>query len=254
MSSSLILHKGGYSVSRDELAAVETPRPEGRWYPTPHLQVLNAVDETLVEAGYSVRSERLGLIRGGSRFFGVLDLGSSLADGVALSVGIRNSTDRSFPLGFCAGSRVFVCDNLAFSSELMVRRKHTLNGARNFRSAIAGAVGALRGFRELEEARIKFMQERELGPEEADATILRSYERDIISINQLPVVLREWREPSFPDFVDRTAWSLMNAFTFALKARAVTNPTQFAAITMRLGALLAPQTGRADEPCLAIPA
>ena len=71
-------------------------------------------------------------MRDGSRFFGTLDLASPLAERTSLCVGIRNSTDQSFPLGFVAGSRVFVCDNLAFRSELMVRRKHTLHGERDF--------------------------------------------------------------------------------------------------------------------------
>jgi hypothetical protein len=36
--------------------------------------------------------------------------GPWLCPGVSLAVGIRNSWDQSFPLGFCAGARVFVCD------------------------------------------------------------------------------------------------------------------------------------------------
>src|SRR5204863_10129851 len=109
-------------------------------------------------AGYGVIRERLGVTGDGHRFFGTLDLSTPLAEGIALAVGIRNSTDKTFPLGFTAGSRVFVCDNLAFRSELMVRRKHTLHGERSFGNAIAGAVTALGSFRDTEGRRIAAMQ------------------------------------------------------------------------------------------------
>jgi hypothetical protein len=62
-------------------------------------------------------------------------------------VGVRNSVDKSFPLGFCAGARVFICDNLAFRSELLVKRPHTINGERRFNQAIAEAVSQLSSLR-----------------------------------------------------------------------------------------------------------
>src|SRR4029450_3088861 len=110
-------------------------------------------------AGYQVKAEQYALARPDPRFFGVLDLETPLAQGVGLSVGVRNSVDKSFPLGFAAGSRVFVCDNLAFRSELLVRRKHTVNGMKAFGTAISTAVASLTSFREAEELRIRRMAE-----------------------------------------------------------------------------------------------
>src|SRR5205823_14333777 len=121
------------------------------------VQVLASVKETLRGAGYAVRSEKYALARSGARFFGVLDLETPLAEGVSLSVGVRNSVDKSFPLGFAAGSRVFCCDNLAFRAELLVRRKHTVNGMRAFGTAIGSAVASLVSFKEAEEQRIRRM-------------------------------------------------------------------------------------------------
>jgi hypothetical protein len=74
---------------------------------------------------FAVRRATFGLARDNHRMFATLDLTSELAFGVSLAVGVRNSTDKSFPIGFCAGSRTFVCDNLAFRSELTITKKHT---------------------------------------------------------------------------------------------------------------------------------
>jgi hypothetical protein len=238
VAANLVLHRGARTVTADELRGYRAPEPSGRWYPIAHARVLDVVRSTLQEVGYEVRNERLGLSREGARFFGTLDLGTPVAPGVALAVGIRNSVDKSFPLGFCAGNRVFVCDNLAFRSELLVRRKHTVNGERNFVKAIASAVTALTHFREAEGERIKRFRETSLKDDQADSLILRAYERGIVGARELPKVLHEWRNPPFEEFQPRTVWSLLNAFTGAMRDRAVQQPAQFAVQTMRLNGLL----------------
>jgi len=244
--SALMLHAGGRLVTLDELLACRTPPPEGRWHPVSHTRVLAAVKETLHGAGYVVRAEQYGLARSDARFFGVLDLETPLAQGVGLSVGVRNSIDKSFPLGFAAGSRVFVCDNLAFRAELLVRRKHTTNGMRAFGTAIGSAVASLTSFREAEESRIRRMAGMELTPAQASHVILSAFRKGIISSLQLPKVCREWEEPRHDDFKPRTAWSLFNAFTEVLKPRAISAPQQFVASTIRLNGLLLPEAK--DEP------
>src|SRR5262249_11899597 len=154
-TSSLVLHRGARPVTEEELRQFRAPPPEGRWYPVSHARVVATVKTTLREAGYEIRKEQFGLLRGAGRVLGTLALGTPIGSGLTLAVGIRNSVDKSFPLGFCAGNRVFVCDNLAFRSELLVRKKHTLNGERNFVKSIAGAVASLTSFKEQEADRIR---------------------------------------------------------------------------------------------------
>ena len=225
--SNLVLHRGATRVSPEELQRYQAPPPEGRWFPLSHGQVLAVVARTLAEAGYAVVKQQLGVMRDGSRFFATLDLASPVAEGVSLAVGIRNSVDKSFPLGFCAGSRVFCCDNLAFRSELLVRRKHTVHGERDFTKRIFEAVASLDSFREQEAAR-------------AERLMLRAFERGIVGARELPRVLQQWRNPPFEEFRPRTAWSLLNAFTGAMKERARSQPHAYAVQSMRLHALLAP--------------
>src|SRR5262245_7919872 len=104
-------------------------------------------------------------------------------------------------------------DNLAFRAELLVKRKHTLHGEQRFNAAIAGAVTSLESFREAEVERVRLLMHTELSSDQADALLLRVYERGIIDAHHLPRVIREWREPRFEEFKPRTCWSLLNAFT-----------------------------------------
>jgi hypothetical protein len=238
LMSQLILHRGARAVSREELDEVPTPNPTNTWFPVGHSHVLDQATETLGKAGFLVRKQSLALSREGARFFGTLDLEVPLVTGVHLAVGLRNSIDQSLPLGFCAGSRVFVCDNLSFQSELLVNRKHTRNGQARFAEAIALAVQSLHAFRQAEAQRIRKFQHRELTDENADALILRVYEKNFVSYRALPRVISEWRNPSFEDFQPRTLWSLLNAFTTILGERHQSNPQQFASLTIGLQAFL----------------
>jgi hypothetical protein len=249
--SALNLHSGGHLVALDELRQIKAPPPEGRWKPVSHAAVLDRVTTTLTEAGYEIRDQKLAVARDGARFFGTLDLSTPLATGVSLAVGVRNSTDKSFPLGFCAGSRVFVCSNLAFRSELLVKRKHTTFGEQRFAEGIATAVASLGQFKEMEQTRIRTMMDTEIGPDLADALILRAFDRGIISTHHLPKVIKEWREPEHDDFQPRTLWSLFNCFTACLRERATTAPQRFVIQTMRLNALLNLKTTSNPELALA---
>jgi hypothetical protein len=241
--SSLMLHAGGRLCSYAELHAVPTPPAEGRWHPVGHARVLDTVVATLQGAGYRVRDQKLALARDSKRFFGTLDLDTPLAKGVSLAVGVRNSIDKSFPLGFCAGSRVFVCDNLAFRSELLIHRKHTRFGEMRFQNAIADAVQSLASFRAAEEHRIERLMAMHLTDDEALALVVRGMEKAIISAPIIPKVVAEWRNPKHDYGTGErpTAWKLLNCFTTVLGPRAVRSPNEYAGQTIRLNALVGPE-------------
>ena len=254
LMSDLMLHAGGKLCTLDELRAVPTPPAEGRWHPVGHAAVLDTVTTTLAGAGYAVKAQALAVARDGKRFFGTLDLTTPLTpDGtVALAVGIRNSTDKSFPLGFCAGSRVFVCDNLAFNAELLVKRKHTRLAVGRWNNEIAEAVQKLPSFAQAEQARIARLMSTDLTDDQALAFLVRAMENRVIAPVTIPRILTEWRTPTHDYGTgDRpNAWRLLNCFTTVLGGRAISNPTEYAGQTIRLNALLA-RSEATDAPVAA---
>jgi hypothetical protein len=128
-----------------------------------------------------------------------------------------------------------VCDNLALRGDLIdVKRKHTINGEKRFAQAIAAAVARLDDFQKVEAQRIRVMQETELSNDRADGLILRAFEKGIVSARYLSEIVREWREPSYPDFRARTLFNLFQAFTTILGQRIQKTPHEYAVQTMRL--------------------
>ncbi|MBW3541542.1 MAG: hypothetical protein KY476_14840 [Planctomycetes bacterium] len=235
VQATLINHTGAREVTLNELAMIEAPPPTKTWYPIAHFDVYRTVAQTLQSAGYDVGKERFSVARDGHRFFGTLDLQNRITEGIGLAVGIRNSTDKSFPIGFCCGQRVFVCDNLAFTSEIVVSKKHTRFGQDRYLEGLSKAVASLGQYREAQGHWINRLRSARLSAEAADSLILRSYEEELIGPRLLPKVLGEWRKPSYEEFTDGSAWSLWNAFTSVLgRTTQATQPAKAALMTIRL--------------------
>ena len=237
-TTTLVAHCGAREVNRDELDAIEAPPPTKTWFPVRHSAVVESVSDLLQSGGFQIRQATYAVSRNGARMFATLDLTTTLGNGIALAVGLRNSTDMTLPLGFCAGSRVLVCDNLAFRSDLLVARKHTRFGQERFREAIAQAVGSLGQFQQVEAKRIQRFQQLSLTDERAESLILRSFERGFVSYRALPSVIEEWRQPSFDYGSEPSLWRLLNAWTTALGPVAKRSPQRFAALTMSLQRML----------------
>ena len=54
--------------------------------------------------------------------------------------------------------------------------------------------------------------------------MMRMYREEVINLQRLPDVLKEWEDPSFDEFGERNAWRLFNAATYALTGRVVDRP------------------------------
>jgi len=238
MSTRLMLHRGARLVERPELDEVYPPPPTDTWFPLKHSVVLDRVQETLEGSGYAIARRSLSLSADNHRFFGTLDLTSGIADGVSLSIGVRNSTDKTFPIQFCCGERVFVCDNLAFSAEVVIARKHTRFGEMRFNDALSRSVLGLRQYTAVAQKRIEVLQHFDLSEDVANSYLLQAAERGVVGWRILPQVIKEWRNPQHEEFRPRTAWSLFNAFTEVLKDRQKSQPAKAATETIRLQKLL----------------
>ncbi|MDB5344278.1 MAG: hypothetical protein JWP89_2655 [Schlesneria sp.] len=241
-SSTLINHKGAREVTLNELALIESPPPTTSWFPTSHFDVFRAVDKTLRSAGYEVRKQSFSITPDKHRFFGTLDLVSRITDGITLAVGVRNSTDKSFPIGMAVGSRVMVCDNLSFHGEIVIAKKHTRFGQERYVEGISKAVASLGQYQQAQAVWIDRLRSWHLSREEADSIILQSFETDLIGTRQLPLLIEEWRKPEHEDFKDGSAWSLWNAYTAVLgKTTQSTAPAKAATTTIRLQGLFKPK-------------
>ena len=213
----LVLHCGATSASREEVDAVVTPEGTDTWTPIRHGEIADAVEQSLVGTGLAPKSVDYGLTKDGLRLFGLYTLAGDHPD-YALTVGFRNSHDKSFAASVCCGSRVFVCDNLAFAGEVTISSKHTKHLRSRLTRIVSEAVEKLTVKRQLVERRIALYKETEVASQaHLHDLVLRSFRADAIPAQAISKVIAEFEAPRHPEFRDWTLWNLQNAFTETLK-------------------------------------
>src|ERR1017187_797642 len=140
----LMLHTGARAVERSQLALVATPHRTSTWVPIAHDRLLMGVIESLESNHLTVVNEAHGVTTDGARYFGLLQIANGHnADDFGMVIGVRNSHDKPFPAGLVVGASVFVCDNLSFSGEIKLARKHTVFVERDLPQLIHRAMGQL---------------------------------------------------------------------------------------------------------------
>ncbi len=217
-SCNLILHCGAEAVERDALRAVQTPAATSTWQPISHNSLLAQVERALAASQLSIVNQAHALSHGGDRYFGLIQLDDGAPDqGRGLIVGLRNSHDKKFPAGIVAGAAVFVCDNLSFSGEVQLARKHTVYIERDLPQLTERAIGQLLEHWHNQDVRIARYRDATINDAAAHDLMVRAVDVGVVPVSTLPKVIQEWREPSHEDFRERNSWSLFNAFTEALK-------------------------------------
>ena len=218
--ANLVLHCGASKIERGALATVPTPAPTESWFPIPHTALIEKVEQTLTATRMRVISEAHGLSADGLRYFGLMEVANCQeTQDYAYVLGLRNSHDKRFPAGLAVGASVFVCDNLSFSGEIKIARKHTRHIVRDLPQLVSGAVGQLAERWHEQARRIDAYRSHEIGDKQAHDLIVRALDAQAVTVTQIPRILTEWRTPRHPEFaVDgKTAWRLFNAVTEAAK-------------------------------------
>lgn len=236
MSYNLMLHSGANTATRDDVFGTDTPDPTDTHFPVPHAALVETVERHIHNSGFEVVREEYGLWNEGMRMFGVWALTNGQEDkDFQLAIGLRNAHDKSFSAGMAVGSRVFVCDNLAFSAEIVIARKHTRFIMRDLDRMVAEASGKIAAARISQEQRIAAYKATEISDATAHDIVVRAVDAHVMANSYIPKVLGQWREPAHEEFLPRTAWSLFNGFTEELKA---INPLNLTHRTVRLHGLM----------------
>lgn len=238
----LCLHTGGEEVQLAALSRVRTPAATETWTPVPHDAFVEQVRKGLGNANLDIVTESHALAKGGDRYFGLMQIAKRgmTAKDHSLVLGLRNTHDKRFPAGLCAGSGVFVCDNLAFSGEVEEFRKHTVNIFRDLPAKITAAIAGLNAKWQNQEKRFDTYKETGIDkPAHVHDLLVRAFKGGAMPATYLPHVLNEWENPQHDAFKPRNAWSLFNAFTEVYKR---TNVAELPARSEKLHLLL-------DEHC-----
>jgi len=227
----LLLHCGARGVEREQVIEVPTPRPTDTWTPIPHIELVRQVEQTLRFNRLVVGTQAHSLSHDGARYFGLMEIQRSESDeDYCWVLGLRNSHDKTFPAGVAAGAQVIVCDNLSFSGEVKLARKHTRFITRDLPRLVQTAVGKLMERWHHQDVRLASYKLSDITDAAAHDLVIRACDVGVCPNRHIPQVLHHWREPGHREFEPRNVWSLFNAFTEALKGNLIELPRRTEAL------------------------
>ena len=218
----LMLHCGGQLTSREEVFAVPVPPPTASYVPLSYESFVTRIEKQVAVEGITIKDERLALAKNGQRLFGLIqvELSEFPARDYSCVLGLRNSYDKSCSTGLCLGATVFVCDNLSFQgSQITFERKHTANLLRDLSWIITETIATLPARFAAQSRTFEIYREAPLSDQQAHDLVIQFYDKGALNITDVPWVLKEWRTPRHPEFVEagKTAWRLFNAATETIK-------------------------------------
>src|SRR5713101_7181786 len=174
-------HASSQLVTRDQLLTIAPPPSTATWRPIAHADLITAIDRQLQVRGITIEAETFAIQREGARLFAVLDLSIECSGEFCASLGLRTANDRSLALEIAVGVKVFVCDNLAFSGDLIaLRRKHTLKFDLN--ADISRAVDRYQAHLLVLQRSVAAIQATPVSDAEAKTMIFDAFRQDILPI------------------------------------------------------------------------
>ena len=229
----ILYHSHRQLVTRSELMTIPPPPGTPTWKPIAHADLIQAIDRQLAVRGIEIRKEQFAIQRQGTRLFAVLDLAIETNEESCAAMGIRTANDRSMALEIAVGVKVFVCDNLAFSGDLIaLRRKHTPGF--DLSADLSRAIDRYQQHLATLQRQLVALQERALPNAEAKTLIFEAFEQEIVPLRFFPAVAKTYfrSDPAMTDVRTGTWWGLHNAFTRAVRQMA---PGPAFQATTRLG-------------------
>lgn len=219
----LMLHCGAEEVPYEMLREMKTPEATATHVPVPHFRVVDLVRHSLGFFGHSVVKETHATTKEGNRYFGLMELKSDYGNYTDTLI-VRNSHDKTFPTQVGVGSQCFCCDNLAFIATRSVSRRHTKKLAHDLPGLVMTMIEPLAEQREAQHRKMLTYQGTMLTDEIADHAILQAYRNNVINIQRVAEVVKQWEEPEHQEWMPGTAYHLFNCVTWALNGRVAESP------------------------------
>ena len=210
-------------VTMDTLSDIVLPNKTSSYVPVSHVDFIKNTKDIAdrILDKHQLHKEQYGIAKDGKQMFGTLTYKESFHDDpqeIGLSIGLRNSYDKSMSLGICSGASVFVCENLMMTGEIVVMRMHTGSIIDELKGLIFNALLKSEDKFSTIHADSQKLKKYILEDNTTAYNLMgRLYGYGVLTERQLPVMKRAWTTPQHEEFKPRTAWSLYNAGTEALK-------------------------------------
>ena len=253
-------------VSYDQLKKIQKPAPMGsRHRPIDHHELVDIAKRQLNENGFTIKQEEHGLSQEGTNCFSGFSISKTDFDNTdrELVFGLRNSHIQKFASSVAVGSSMLVCENLCFSSDITLSRKHTNNILSQLPNLMNKAIQSIQQTWKNEGKRIETYKNTQVDELEVVSKLLKAgvvNNRKIgefIDLVQNGGVDKNGTKGAFHEYRG-TLWNIFNAVTESYKDLTDNNVMHLPRMTMEaqniLDRIANPQLISDQDKALALPA
>jgi len=214
----LLMHADSHVALMEALERVPVPPGTDTWSPVPYAKVVTYVEEKATKRlGAPPLTRQFGFSQKKQQLFAVFGFEGGNTEAL-LSVGVRQSYNKSMALGLVTGANVTVCDNLCFDgSSIRVVRKNTPRVWEDFIALVEQALDQVRqDFQNvIDDSGI--LKAVPCGEKRGAEIIGLAQYKGVLALQQAAVAMRTWSVARHEAFSLRNLWSLYNCFTEATK-------------------------------------
>ena len=206
-------------IDFEQLKKTKTPSGTDTHTPIPHSTLVSYARKALDDMGMQITEEEHGLARGGLRYFGGFAITGKGLDSTdrKLVMGLRNSHDKGFAAAACIGNKMMVCDNLCFSSDVKLARRHTTHILVDLPRVLAETVSRFTSHWADMDKRIESYKQSEIETKAAADLMIKLVDAKAFPARDLYKTVKEFQAPRHEEFKGNHLWNLYNACTENLK-------------------------------------
>ena len=204
-------------IDYEELATLPLPPARKRFVPMAHKDLYDRTVKNLSMLDYEVVNPKFLTDHTGLKFaasFSVIHPRLTQSDDYSFLIGLVSSNDNTLGSKILAGTDTYLCSNMCYGGSIVLSRKHTRNagydinkGLRDFTLNLEDLQkGVFTDYESLKE--YDFSSKREVND-----FVVQTCERAILPWQHAPKVLEHWNNPEHPEFEERNAYCLNNAYT-----------------------------------------
>lgn len=206
----------------DRAMRAEIPLQTESYSPVPHSIFIDSLAAKLIQANYTLENMRMYSNLSGTQVVGFYDVfrNDDLLPsdfGFRMSIGFKNSYDKSMTAALAIGAKVIICQNGMISGDLITfKRKHTGTIMQELQEKIQQSVQSLDSTFARLVADANIMANYELTQrQKAEILGVMYFEEELVTPRQLSIVKEELDRSQF--FKGDSLWDLYNHVTVALK-------------------------------------
>lgn len=203
---------------KSQLATIPMPVETKSYKPISHSRLVEMTISRIESMGKKIVHESYTTNKSGEQLFVKFGIEDENNDTFRKMIGLRNSYDKSMPVGLVSGAQVIVCENGMFTGEIKQSRRHTANIERDLDELFDGIVSNIDDKYEILLKDAELMKSKSVTIERANEIfgeiLLRK--QDVSNITTLNNAVRLFKKP-INGFKDENVWDVYNAFTEAFK-------------------------------------